>query len=287
MKLTNKTAVITGASRGLGQCTAQYFVREGANVVLCARSTERLKDVQNKLRPLSLAKQQVVYKTTDVSREEQIDELLDFTLSRFNSLDILVNCAGVAGPALPCLDMDWQAWKKAMEINVYGTIYPCMRVSPYMKKQGGGKIINISGGGATKPLPNLSAYATAKAGVVRFTETLAVELAPYYVDVNAVAPGVLATALVDDFMKAGESSLGRAYFSEVQKQRDNPDPALGRAASLCVYLASSESNGITGKLISAVWDPWSDFREHSRDLMETDIYTLRRIVPAERGFEWS
>jgi 3-oxoacyl-[acyl-carrier protein] reductase len=122
--------------------------------------------------------------------------------------------------------------------------------------------------------------------VVRFTETLAVELKAYRVDVNAVAPGVLATKLVDDFVEAGADKLGQAYMDEVKRQREDSQPAFDVATALCTYLASPESDGITGRLISAVWDPWENLQQFRADLDATDIYTLRRIVPKDRGKTW-
>ncbi|HEY8241532.1 MAG TPA: SDR family oxidoreductase, partial [Kiritimatiellia bacterium] len=155
-----------------------------------------------------------------------------------------------------------------------------------MKKHRYGKIVNISGGGATKPLPQLSSYAASKAGVVRFTETLAVETKEFGIDVNALAPGILHTKLVDDFMEVGEQQLGKSYFEEVRRQKGDRQPAFDLATSLCVYLASAESDGVTGKLISAQWDPWESLQRHKEELSKTDIYTLRRIVPSDRNKNW-
>jgi NAD(P)-dependent dehydrogenase (short-subunit alcohol dehydrogenase family) len=144
----------------------------------------------------------------------------------------------------------------------------------------------MSGGGATKPMPFLSAYATSKAAVVRFAENLAEEVRKDHIDVNAVAPGALNTRLLDDVLEAGPAKVGRDYYDQMVKVKAQGGTPLGVGASLCVFLASSESDGITGKLISAVWDPWEDLSMHVSDLVDTDIYTLRRIIPKDRGKEW-
>jgi 3-oxoacyl-[acyl-carrier protein] reductase len=149
-----------------------------------------------------------------------------------------------------------------------------------------GKIINLSGGGATNPLPRISAYAASKAAVVRFTETLALELLEHHVDVNAVAPGALATRLTDQLLLAGPERVGAAFHARMARIKDEGGTPLEVGASLCAYLGSAASDGITGKLISAQWDPWEKLQEHRRDLDSTDIYTLRRIVPKDRGKDW-
>ena len=118
-------------------------------------------------------------------------------------MHILVTNAGVYGPMGAIEDVDWDAWTKAVEINLYGTILPIRAIIPHFKANGGGKIVNLSGGGATSPLPNISAYAASKSAVVRMTETLAGELAAHKITVNAVAPGALNTPLQDELLAAG------------------------------------------------------------------------------------
>lgn len=285
MKLAHQVALITGANQGLGAQIASRFRREGAHVALCARGEESLRDVAASLK-VEPGPGEIWTQRVDVAREEQVDAWVAEAAARWGRVDILVNCAGTAGPRGPLETLDWAAWKSAMEINVLGTVYPCRVVTPHLKKAGRGKIINLSGGGATKPLPHLSAYAAAKAAVVRFTETLALELKAWHIDVNAVAPGVLYTKLVDDFVEAGEDQLGSAYFAEVQRQKANPQPAFDLATGLCLFLASAESDGITGRLLSANWDPWPDLARRREELAKSDVYTLRRIVPADRGLDW-
>jgi NAD(P)-dependent dehydrogenase (short-subunit alcohol dehydrogenase family) len=152
-----------------------------------------------------------------------------------------------------------------------------------MKKKGSGKIINLSGGGATNPLPRLSAYAASKAAVVRLTETLAEELREHSIMVNAIAPGALNTRLLDEVLEAGPELVGSEFYEKALKQRETGGAPIEKGVALCVYLASSASDGITGKLISALWDPWENLGELRSELEKSDIYTLRRIVPEDRG----
>jgi 3-oxoacyl-[acyl-carrier protein] reductase len=104
--------------------------------------------------------------------------------------------------------------------------------------------------------------------------------------VNAVAPGALNTRLLDEILDAGPGKVGSTFYEQSRAQKAQGGTPLERGASLCVFLASSASDGITGKLISAVWDPWEELATHLDDLRDSDIYTLRRIVPQERGKDW-
>ena len=166
-------------------------------------------------------------------------------------------------------------------------LLPCRASSRISNRPGRGKIIVLSGGGATNPLPNISAYAASKAAVVRLMETLAEELQAFHVDVNAIAPGALATRLRgrSPGRRPGESGPGLLREEPASGRRKAPRRSTW-APRLAVYLASAESDGITGKLISAQWDPWPTLHEHREELAKSDIYCLRRIVPEDRGKSW-
>ena len=178
-------------------------------------------------------------------------------------------------------------WRAALDINLFGVLLPCRAVIPHFKKAGRGKIVVLSGGGATNPLPNISAYAASKAAVVRLMETFAEELKSFKVDVNAIAPGALATRLVDEVIAAGPDKVGAAFFEKNKNWKEKGAVPLELGASLAVWLASAESDGITGKLLSAQWDPWKDLQQHREELAKSDIYCLRRIVPEDRGKKWN
>ena len=282
MKLAKRCAIITGASQGLGAEIATHFVAEGASVLLCGRDSKTLAEMGAKLQQAASAGAQVLTQTADVAREADVDRLFARAVEAFGRLDVLVNNAGVYGPLGPIEEIDWQDWVKAIEINLMGTVYPCRAAVPIMKKQGYGKIVNLSGGGATNPLPRITAYAASKAAVVRFTESLALELKEARIDVNAVAPGALATRLMDQVIDVGPDAVGADFHARMVKTREEGGTPLQKGAELCVYLASAASDGITGRLLSAVWDPWATLQDHKADLDGSDIYTLRRIVPEDR-----
>jgi 3-oxoacyl-[acyl-carrier protein] reductase len=285
MKLKELNALVTGGSQGLGEVIAEHFLRAGANVVICARSEKELLATRDKLARL-FPSRKVLAKNCDVADEAQVNALVDFALRELGPLHILVNNAGIYGPKGPTESVDLPAWRQALEINLFGVLLPCRAVIPHFKKAGRGKIIIISGGGATNPLPNLSAYAASKAAVVRLMETLAEELRSFQIDVNAIAPGPLATRLVDEILAAGPEKVGQAFFDKNKQWKEKGAAPLSLGAELAVHLASAQADGITGKLISAQWDPWAKLHEHRDELAKSDIYCLRRIVPEDRGQKW-
>ena len=284
--LAGRPALITGASQGLGFAIARTFVRAGADVFLCAREAERLEQSRAALVAESGAGQRILAIQADVSVEADVARVARTALEAFPGLHVLVNNAGIYGPMGPIEEVSWASWVKAVEVNLLGSVLMCRAVIPHFKKQGRGKIIQISGGGATNPLPNISAYAASKAAIVRFAETLAEELRPHHIDVNAVAPGALNTRLLEEVLAAGPAGVGQGFYERSERQKADGGTPLDKGADLCAFLASAAADGITGKLISAVWDPWEKFPEHRADLDGTDIYTLRRIVPGDRGKAW-
>ena len=286
MNLQGRNAIITGASQGLGKVIAEHFVRAGANVLLCARSKPELAAARSELAQLAPA-QKVLAHVCDVSDETQVNDVVEYALAEFGTVEVLVANAGVYGPMGPTETVDLDEWRQALEINLFGLLLPARALIPHFKQAGGGKIIVLSGGGATNPLPNISCYAASKAAAVRLMETLAEELREFKVDVNAVAPGAMKTRLVEQVLAAGPEVVGAAFFAKNQKWAEDGATPLELGASLCVYLASAASDGITGKLISAQWDPWRDLEKHRAELAKTDIYCLRRIVPEDRGRKWS
>lgn len=282
MKLKSKISLVTGASQGLGKAIACAFIKEGANVAICARDQKVVESVAHQLRALKGHDQEVFAATCDVSSPEQVQGLFSDIASHLGPVEILVNNAGVYGPKGPSETISFTEWARAIEINLYGTFLPCQSAIRLMKGLGRGKIINLSGGGATAPLPRFSAYAASKAAVVRLTETLAEELRAFSIDVNAIAPGALNTRLLGEVLSAGSDAVGKEFYEKSVKQRDSGGVPLEKAASLSVYLASKISDGITGKLISAQWDPWQNLHEVREQLGKNDVYTLRRIVPEDR-----
>lgn len=285
-ELSGRTALITGATQGLGLEIARHYLAAGIDgICICGRDPDTLAGAREQLQQVARDGQRVVAQGADVSSVEDVERLVDFTLGEFPELTILVNNAGVYGPKGAIEEVDWAEWARAIEINLLGSVLPARALVPHFMRRGYGKIVQLSGGGATNPLPGLSAYAASKAAVVRFAETLAEELREHHVDVNAVAPGALNTRMLDEVLAAGPERVGQHFYERALEQQRSGGVPLERGAALSVWLASAASDGVTAKLLSAVWDPWSELPQYLDDLV-SDVYTLRRIVPGDRGLNW-
>jgi NAD(P)-dependent dehydrogenase (short-subunit alcohol dehydrogenase family) len=284
--LQNRSALITGSSQGIGRTIAEEFLRQGASVALCARDAALLAQTAAALGPWAGPGQRIVARACDVSRKDQVESLVGWAVEELPGLDILVNSAGIYGPKGPLEDNDWDDWVRTIEIDLLGAALLFRGIIPHLKKRGSGKIIQLSGGGATAPLARISAYAASKAGVVRLVETLAVELGPHHIEINSIAPGALNTRMLDEVLAAGPQAVGEAFYQRALQQKETGGAPLGRGAELAVFLASRASDGITGRLISAVWDQWEELAEHRDELASSDIFTLRRILPGDRGKAW-
>jgi NAD(P)-dependent dehydrogenase (short-subunit alcohol dehydrogenase family) len=284
--LGGRTALITGASQGLGLEIARAYLDAGVSgLCICGRDSLVLESALAELRGRAAPGQQVLGRATDVSNPAEVRSLVELALEGLGEITVLVCNAGVYGPKGNLGQVDWEQWTRAVEINLYGSVLPARELLGHFTERGYGKIVQLSGGGATGPLPGLSAYAASKAAVVRFAETLAEELREHRVDVNAIAPGPLNTRMLDEVLRAGPELVGEGFYEKALEQQRSGGIPLSQGAKLAVFLGSPASDGITGKLLSAVWDPWPQLPQHLEDLA-SDVYTLRRIVPSDRGMGW-
>jgi 3-oxoacyl-[acyl-carrier protein] reductase len=193
----------------------------------------------------------------------------------------VVNNAAVLGPVGAAGSLDLAAWRDALLVDVFGTIAVVDAFAAQLAERGRGRVINLSGGGTGGPgvAPRLSAYTASKAAVVSLTETLAKELAPAGITVNAVAPGAHATGFSDAVLDAGPESAGKALYEQTVGQTESPD-AIEPFLALVDYLLDDESRWLTGRLLSARWDGVATLRDR-RTLIETSsLLTLRRIDDA-------
>jgi 3-oxoacyl-[acyl-carrier protein] reductase len=284
--LLGKIAIITGANQGLGLEIARRYLAAGADLMLCARNGELLERACASLVALAEPGQKVIAQVADVSQENDVRAVVEATLSQLNGCHILVNNAGVYGPKGEIESIDWAEWVSALQINVLGSVLMSRAVIPHFKRQRYGKIIQLSGGGATNPMPRISAYAVSKAAIVRYAETLAEEVRGLGIDVNAIAPGALNTRMLDEILAAGPDKVGKSFYERSLQQKESGGAGLAKGADLALFLASPASDGISAKLISALWDDWEVWPTHLRELAVSDAYTLRRITGRERGLAW-
>ena len=283
--LSDRSAVITGASQGLGHAIARHFVEAGAGVLLVARTESALAEVRQELRALAGRGQSVEMLAADVARPETAAAIAEHAARLSPACAVLVNNAGVYGPMGAIETVDFDAWEEALRINLVAPVRILRAMLPLLRARGFGKVINLSGGGATAPLPFISSYAASKAALVRLTETFALELRGAHIDVNAIAPGALNTRLLDEVLSAGSQRVGEEFYQRALRQKAEGGAPLEKGAALAVFLASSQSDGISGRLLSAVWDDWEHLPEWRERLAASDVYTLRRIVPEDRGGE--
>lgn len=284
--LRGKKAIITGASSGLGFEIAKTYLKAGADVMICGRSYESLEKSNEQLSIFVNPGQKFYWRQCDISRPQEVEDLVSETLNLLGGCHILVNNAGVYGPKGESEKVDWASWVDAIQINLMGSVLMCRALIPHFKSQKYGKVIQLSGGGATQPIPLISAYAVSKAAVVRFAESLAEEVREFGIDINSIAPGALNTGMLEEILLAGPEKVGVDFYQKSVKQKETGGAPLDFGSTLALFLASSKSDGITGKLISAVWDKWEDFPSHLEELKRSDAYTLRRITAKDRGYSW-
>lgn len=284
--LSGRVAIITGASQGFGRAIADAYLRAGASVVICARDRDLLSVTAAELHELCKRDQEITAVPCNVANPDEVRRLAETALKQHDKVHVLVNNAGIYGPMGLLEEVPWDEWREAVDINLNGTALLMRELLPHFRANRFGKIINLSGGGATAPLPRFSAYGASKAAVVRLTETIAKETEGSGIEINAVAPGALNTRLLDEVLDAGPDRVGSEFYNRALKQKEEGGASLEKAAQLCVFLGSDSSDGITGKILSAVWDAWIELPAHIDDLKASDVYTLRRIVPADRSFSW-
>jgi 3-oxoacyl-[acyl-carrier protein] reductase len=275
-KLEGKIAIITGGSRGIGKAVAKAFLANGASVMISARSKDELAQAKAELAKIGGG---VEYFAADVSKKADVKALFKKTVEIFGAVNVVVNAAGVYGAIGAADVVDFEKWKATFDINLFGTFNMIQEAIPELAKGGKGKIINFSGGG-DGPLPYFSAYSASKVAIVRLTETLAEELKERKIDINAVAPGPVNTKILEDGLAAGEKLIGKEAYAKLLKQKGEGGVPPEKAAALCVFLASGDSDGLSGKLLSAVWDKWETWgKDDIAKFMKEKTLALRRVNP--------
>ncbi|MBI3561287.1 MAG: SDR family oxidoreductase [Gammaproteobacteria bacterium] len=280
--LSGRVALITGGNHGVGLNIARSYLQAGANLMICSRNAASLEKAARGLASYGGAGQIVEYFQADISRQGETVKLMAATIERFSRLDILVNNAGIYGPIGLFESQDWEHWVEAININLLGSVLMARAVLPHFKANRYGKIIQLAGAGATFAEPRFSAYAVSKVGVVRFMHILAEECRGYHIDINSILPGRLDTHMLDELIEAGPERLGQENYERALRRKKKGGDNFDHAQELSVFLGSAQSDGITGKIISALWDPWKTFPSYADIMASSDVYTLGRIVPRER-----
>jgi NAD(P)-dependent dehydrogenase (short-subunit alcohol dehydrogenase family) len=271
MELADKTCLIVGATGAIGHAVAESFHREGARVALTFHSQRK-----SALKTLSLTDPRVALFKLDVCNRKDVRAVVARVRRKFGPITVLVNCSGVLGPIGATHKVSAARWLQAIEINLVGSFHLVQAVLPSMLAAGQGKIIQFSGGGAAYGRPFFTAYSASKAALVRFTESLAAELRDRSIDTNAIAPGPVKSRMWDELRASGAAG-GPQALEELEKMDLTGGISAERAAALALFLASNRSNGLTGRLISAVHDKWEEISPRISKIASTDAWTLRRV----------
>ncbi len=274
MSITNQKILLTGASQGIGRALAFFLAQEGAELAMVARNEAALGLVAREIEDRGGRAWAI---PADLARPEVAVLVASQALKFMGQVDCLINVAGIQAPIGVFMDNDPREWEHTVQVNLLGPVRLLHAVLPDMVARRRGKIINFSGGGATAPRPNFSAYAASKAALVRFTETVAWELQPHNIQVNAVAPGAVNTQMLDEVLAAGEKA-GRDYRQALERAKSGGTP-VAWVCQLVLFLIAAASGGLTGKLISAPHDPWQGWAGKAEELNATPLYTLRRLDP--------
>lgn len=266
-----KSIVITGASSGIGAALTRAFSQDGHRLFICARRADRLTQVAEGL-------PDIFNTTCDVTSEDDVKHFFAEIAARTPAVDVLVHCAAVMGPIGMITDIDSEEWFSALRTDLFGAFLTAKHVVPLMRPERRPRILLLSGGGAFDPMPNLSAYGVSKAGIIRLAETLAVELAPRNIAVNVFAPGFVATEIFDSMIAAGPERGGVIYETVMKLLGDWKDGDIALPLDCARYLISDAAAPLTGKTISARFDPWGtpEFAAALPHIVASRLYATQR-----------
>lgn len=270
--LRDAGVLVTGAGRGIGKRLAIGFALSGARVGLLARSKAELDLAQLEIEHAGGVALRI---RADVNDPEQLLAAVDRMKVQFGGVKALVCAAAVQGYIGPFAGSPTKAWTEIIQTNLVGVMNSCRAVLPHMIEKRSGKIIALSGPGATGSRPNFGVYAACKAALARFVETLAEEVRDDNIQVNCMHPGPAYTSMTDEILNAGDRAGEREIEAATQVRRTGGIPAE-QQIQLALFLASDQSNHISGKLIS-VNDNWRKLRDQN---LEADFFTLRRMQKA-------
>ncbi|MGB1285479.1 MAG: glucose 1-dehydrogenase [Aggregatilineales bacterium] len=243
MNVAGKVAIVTGASRGIGQSIAETLAAAGAKVVLASRKQDALDEVAVKIKAdggeaLAIA--------AHTGKKETLTALVEKTVEAYGSVDILVNNAATNPHFGPILEAEDSIWQKTIEVNLLGNLWLCQQVVPHMQKQGGGSIVNIASVVGIDPGSMQGVYSVTKAAVISLTKTLAMELGSDNIRVNAIAPGLVQTKFAQVLWE------NEALLKQVEAK--TPVGRMGQPeeiASLTMWLASDAASFVTGSVYVA------------------------------------
>jgi len=264
--------IITGGAGGIGTHLSRALVDDGFKVLVIGRDPAKFDQLYEDIK----RNENLEFFKVDVTSIHNVSDFFRSITGSKYQLFALINCAGVQTPIGKFSEIDMEAWANNISVNLLGTSNMIKASIPFFSKGNGcGKIINFSGGGATSSRPNFSAYAISKTAIVRLTEILAEELKDSQIDINAVAPGPINTEMLGDILEAGKKAGNEFKVALERKKSGGESPK--KVVDLCRFLLSKRSDGISGKLISAVWDYYRDPSFIERLKSDSNFCCLRRV----------
>jgi NAD(P)-dependent dehydrogenase (short-subunit alcohol dehydrogenase family) len=273
--LSGQVALVTGGGRGLGKAFAQALAAAGAAIAVVSRSEEQLADT---VATIAARGGQAIAIPADVTNPEAIERMAAMVHQELGPIDLLINNAAVMTPLGPTWEVDPDAWWHCMESNVRGPFLCSRAVLPHMVKRGRGRIINVASNGALRVIPGYSAYGTSKAALIRLTETLAAETKSYGLQVFAIHPGLVKTAMTEYLAESPEGQKWIPWIREVfATGRETP---LASAVDMVLFLASGRGDCLTGRFLR-VTDNLAGMAQQMAQIEQEDWYTLGlRLPPA-------
>jgi NAD(P)-dependent dehydrogenase (short-subunit alcohol dehydrogenase family) len=272
--------VLTGSSTGIGRALAERLLARGDHVWGIARSDQA--DFAGRHAGLFR------FSRCDIAQWPDVERTASEVGTTWPHIDALITAAGIQGEVGRALTANPTRWSATVRANLDGTFFSIRAFAKLLSSAPRrAKIVCFSGGGATKPRARFSAYGVAKTGVVRLVETIAEEERDQPLDINTIAPGAINTRLTEEVLNLGPDVVGKTEFAAAQKQKASGGGSLEKALGLVEWLISPASDGISGRLLAAPWDPWPTLGDHASTLAPSDAYTLRRIVPEERGLKFT
>lgn len=271
--LGGKIALVTGASRGLGQAFAIGLARAGMSLALTARTAA---DLEQTLALVKAEGVQSIAITADVSDSRAVLAMVESTEQELGCIDLLVNNAGVSEPFGPTWETDPDEWWRCQEVNVRGTFLCCHEVLRRMVPRQRGRIINVASGVGTRPVAYMSAYGTSKTSIIRLSEVLAAEAQRFGISVFSISPGSVRTAMAEQILANNGAMKWFGWLEDLYQKGQNVTPQP--ATQLVLYLASGAADHLSGRFFGVAEDP-ADVVRRSEQILREDMYGLRMRLP--------
>jgi len=267
-ELTGQVVIVTGGGRGIGKAIAEGFAAAGAAVAITGRSASHLEET---VRGIREGGGRALAYAADVTDKAAVISLVEETERQLGPVDVLVNNAGIEGPLGPVWEIDTEAWKRCVEVNLIGPFICSQAVLPGMVARRRGRIINVGSGGGLWAVPYDTGYSTTKAALIRLTEGIAIECEPFNVYTWVIHPGVVHTGMSDYVMG---TEAGRKWLPAYSEALERGRTPVEWASELCLFLASGAADGLSGCFLS-VNDDYRALAARAKEIKEGDMYTLR------------